>query len=397
MGCEIPAKAPSSGGHGHTLLHVDIATDAPFRRIPARTIIGALALLAGLEAVLALLVLNRRVITWIILAAFLAVLLSTPVEFVQRRLHFRRGLAIAAVFVVTFAILSGLLYTFIAPIASQSTKFVDDFPQFIQNAKDGKGAVGDVVVRLHLQRQLSDSEEQIRSFVRIAQSQALGVAAAVGNTVAAILTIIVLTFLMLLEGPRIVVGVYGVIGPERERRVRPVARDCTRAVSGYMAGNLLISVAAGLATFIFLTIAHVPFAGVLALWVAVADLIPLVGATLGAIPTVGIAFIAGPPQGIATLVFYVLYQQVENQFLQPTIMSRTVNLSPLTVLVSVLLGVQTFGMIGALLAIPVGAMIQVIVRDYWNNRTDRLTAEPEVGHDQTPIAPAIDSALKANK
>jgi predicted PurR-regulated permease PerM len=180
-------------------------------------------------------------------------------------------------------------------------------------------------------------------------------------------------------------------------RVRIVAADCAKAVTGYMAGNLLISVVAGFATFVFLTIVGVPFAGVLGLWVAFADLIPLVGATLGAIPTVAVAFLSSPGRGIAVVIFYVVYQQVENHLLQPTIMSRTVDLNPLAVLVSVLVGVELFGILGALLAIPIAGILQVVVRNIYDERQGRLKPEPTIGADEVPVDIAEEEQAEGDK
>ena len=139
-----------------------------------------------------------------------------------------------------------------------------------------------------------------------------------------------------------------------------IGNESARAITGYVAGNLVISVIAGLTTYAFLAILGVPFAGVVALWVAFADLIPLVGATMGAIPEVALAFLHSVPAGIAAVLFYVLYQQFENHVLQPTIMAKAVSIKPLVVMVSVLLGVELFGILGALLAIPVAAVLKVI-------------------------------------
>jgi predicted PurR-regulated permease PerM len=131
---------------------------------------------------------------------------------------------------------------------------------------------------------------------------------------------------------------------------------------------------------------------VLGLWVGFADLIPLVGATLGAIPTVGVAFLASPGKGIAAVIFYVVYQQLENHILQPTIMSRTVDLNPLAVLVSVLVGVQLFGILGALLAIPAAGILQVIARDLYNDRMGEPKEEPTIGTEEVPVSEAKESA-----
>ena len=166
------------------------------------------------------------------------------------------------------------------------------------------------------------------------------------------------------------------LSPARRERVVRVATDCSRTVSGYVAGNLLISVIAGVVMFVTLTVLGVPFAAALAVWVAFADMIPLVGATLGAIPSVIVAFLHSVPAGIIVLIVFIVYQQFENHVLQVTIMSRTVQLNPLLVLVSVLVGVELFGIVGALLAIPAAGIIQVIVKDVYAHRHPPPPARP---------------------
>jgi len=201
-------------------------------------------------------------------------------------------------------------------------------------------------------------------------------------------TVLVLSFLMLLQGPNLSRGILLLV-PERHReRVRRVAGDSGRAVSGYMAGNLLISLIAGVAAYIYLKVAGVPYAEVWALWVAFADLIPLVGATLGAVPTIAFAFLHSTPAGVAGIIFFIAYQQFENHVLQVSIMSRTVNVNPLTVLVSVLVGVELFGLLGALLAIPAAGVIQVVARDMWDHGEGRLQDEPSVGAEEVPLSDA---------
>jgi predicted PurR-regulated permease PerM len=159
--------------------------------------------------------------------------------------------------------------------------------------------------------------------------------------------------------------------------VRHIGRDCSKAVTGYVAGNLLISVIAGVTVYAYLWATGVPFKGVLALWVGFADLIPLVGATLGAIPVVAVSFLHSVPVGIGAIVFFIVYQQFENHVLQVTVMAKTVKLNALAVLLSVLIGVELMGITGALLAIPAAGALQVIWRDlYAERRRLHLAADP---------------------
>ena len=150
---------------------------------------------------------------------------------------------------------------------------------------------------------------------------------------------------------------------DRARHIRAVGTDCARTITGYISGNLLISVICGAATYVVLAVIGIPFSGLIALFVGISDLIPLVGATLGAVVAGLAAFLYSVPAGIIVVVFFVVYQQLENHLLQPLIFSRTVQLNPLTVLIAILVAVELAGLLGALLAIPIAAMIQIILRD----------------------------------
>ena len=167
--------------------------------------------------------------------------------------------------------------------------------------------------------------------------------------------------------------------------MRRVGQDCARTVTGYIAGNLIVSVICGVLTFAVLMVLGVPRAGLVALFVGFADLIPLVGATLGAVVAVLAALVESTTAGIVVAVFFVLYQQLENHLLQPIIFARTVQLNPLTVIVAILIAVELAGLLGALLAIPLAAMIQVIARDVWAHRR----AETEAAATPDPERPPL--------
>ena len=365
----------------------DAATRQP---IPWRTILATIGCVLATWGALLVVQHISRILMWIVVAAFFAVVLSPPVNFLEQRVRMPRALATVLVFITGIVLLAAMLYSFITPIVDQSQEFVDNFPRYVQEAKDGKGPVGGLVKRYDLDRRLEERQDDLQNNLNRLGDSTLAIVRGVGNAVAATLTVVVLTILMLLSGPRMLQTGLEALSPPTREHVRHVATDSAKAVTGYVAGNLLISVIAGSATFVFLVVAGIPFRGVLALWVAFADLIPLVGATLGAIPTVAVAFLHSTAAGIATIVFFVVYQQFENHVLQVTIMSKTVDLNPLVVLVSVLVGVELSGILGALLAIPVAGIIQVIGRDLYDTRRGRFKEEPTIGAEEIPISEVED-------
>jgi predicted PurR-regulated permease PerM len=196
--------------------------------------------------------------------------------------------------------------------------------------------------------------------------------------VVAIVTIAFMTFFMLLEGPKWMERFYALLPDDSREHWRGIGRDIYRTVGGYVTGNLLISVIAGIASTIVLLIMGVPYAVALGLLVALLDLIPLAGATLAAIIVTTVAFIDWIPAGIVVLIFFVVYQQLENHVLQPLVYSRTVQLSPLAILIAVLIGAKLAGILGALAAIPVAGTIQVLLLAWLRDRRagERVAEEP---------------------
>ena len=355
------------------------------RQVPIRAIAATIAMVLATALGLVLVTKLTRILTWVVIAAFFAVILNPVVGFLERRLGGRRGIAVLLTFLLGIALAAGILYLFIRPLVEQTNHFVDNFPRYVSDAKAGKGPVGDLVKRYKLDEYVDKNQQKFKDALSSGAKPALGVARVIANTLAALVTIVVLTALMLVEGPKMLDNAVGALPAARRDRVRKVAADCVRSVTGYVAGNLLISLIASAITFVTLTILDVPFASVLALWVFFADLIPLVGATLGAIPAILVALIHSPTDAVIVLVVYIVYQQVENHFLQVSIMAKTVKLNPLVVLVSVLIGVELAGFLGALLAIPFAGVIQVISRDLYDHAW-RHKVEPTIGPDEIPLS-----------
>jgi predicted PurR-regulated permease PerM len=357
--------------------------------VPVRTILVTIGLVLATGLTLYMAVQLSHIITLLLVAGFFAVVLSPPVSFLETRLHLRRGLAAFLVLLLGLGLLSGLMYSFVRPVVDQTQQFVNDFPSYVEDARAGRGTIGHLVKKYNIDEWVQNNKARLEQARNDAGAKIPSVLSSVASAIVALVTVLVLAILMLLEGPRLQEGFLNLIdvpyAPRRRERVRRVAGDAARAVTGYMAGNLLISLIAGAFTYVWLLIAGVPFKEVLALWVAFADLIPLVGATLGAVPAVFVAFLHSTAAGVGTIIFFVAYQQFENHVLQVTVMSKTVDLNPLAVLVSVLVGVELFGILGALLAIPVAGVIQVIARDVYDERRGRLKPEPTVGTDEVPV------------
>lgn len=354
--------------------------------VPVKTILVTIGLVVATGVALYLIVLLAHIWTLLVVALFFAVLFTPPVDFVRRHVHVSKGLATMFVLLLTLGLLAAMTYAFVKPLVDQTQHFIDKLPTYVADAKAGRGPVGDLVRKYELDKKLEENRTRINDALKHAGGSAVDVARKVFAGIISTVTVLVLAILMILYGPEMLANGLGVLDPSRRERAKAVARDCARAVTGYAMGNLLISLIAGLVTFIALWLFGVPFKGVLALFVGFADLIPLVGATLGAVPTILVAFIHSTTAGVGMIIVYVVYQQFENHVLQVAIMSKTVKINQLVVLVSVLIGVELAGFLGALLAIPVAGVLQVVARDLWDNRSGRPKEIPTVGADEVPVA-----------
>jgi len=366
------------------------------RVVRATLIVNVLVLLTLL---LALLVWRlRAVLLLIIVSLFLAALLRPIVGFFERR-GLRTGLAAGVVYFVALCGFVTIGIVLVHPLVTGSTHFVKELPTLVKDAQRGKGQIGRLVRNLHLLKFVESRQANLQNLVSKIGKPALEVGKTVLSGVVGVVTIVFLTFFLLLELPQMVRGVLGWMQPRRARRVRAVLDDVSRAIVGYMLGNFLTSVVAGVVIGLTLLGLGVPYPAVLAIWVGLVDFLPLVGGLLAGVPTVVIAALHSLTAGIVTLVVFLVYQEVENHILNPVVMSRTVRLNPLWVLLAVLLGASIGdlvgsvfgGFIGALLAVPAAGAIQVVARDLWEHKTGArlLGLRPDpLSTGALPITPA---------
>jgi predicted PurR-regulated permease PerM len=356
-------------------------------RTVARYALVVIGLALATLLMLALINQTRQVLTWVVIAVFFAVALHPAVTWLETRAGWiRRWLATLIVYLLAFALIAGLIAIFVAPLVREAAQLADQAPKIIEDIRAGRGPVGTLAERFHVLDYIQSHNEQIRSYISGLGAPTLAALRGAATGVAGVVTIFVLSYLMVLEAPKVIQGFLALFDERRAERIRRVSQDCAHTITGYISGNLLISLICGLLTYGVLFLLNVPFAGLIALFVGVADLIPLVGATLGAVVGVIAAFTQSVTAGIIVIVFFVVYQQLENHVLQPLIFSRTVQLNPLTVLLAILIAVELAGILGALLAIPAAGIIQIVARDIWDSRRGRLKPEPTVGADQKPVA-----------
>jgi predicted PurR-regulated permease PerM len=338
-----------------------------------RAILIVLGIILAATAIIAFLFLAWHVITWILIALFLSLALNPAVEFFERR-GLRRGLASIVVFVLALFAFAGLGALLIPPLVDQVEKFADAVPGFVEDLTAGRGPLGFLQDDYQIVDKVQEAvEDQGAGGILGVTNASLAVARGVVSFIVGIVTIAFLTIFMLLEGPRIVERFRDSLPEHVKPRWDRVGGDIYRTVGGYVGGNLAISLIAGVISAIVLFVLGSDYAIALAVVVALLDLIPLAGATIAAVIVSTVAFIElGWVKGVIVVAFFVLYQQLENHVLQPVIYGRTVQLSPLTVLIAILIGAELVGILGALAAIPVAGIIQAIFREVLRWRREAI-------------------------
>lgn len=323
------------------------------------TIAGVVALLWAAWSV-------RHVLLLVVIAAVLAVGLDPPVRRLQRW-GVPRGWAVLIIFLLAIGFVALFAFLVIPPIVRQVQQLASDIPGYIERLERGraKGLFGELQRKYNVAERLREATSRIPSLASASFGTILGITASIASVIFNALTIGILTIYFLMALPRGEETAKTLVAGEHTIRNIRILNESIERIGGYVSGNIFVSIIAGVLAFAALRILGVPFAAALAMWVAITDLIPAVGATLGAIVCVIVALFSSLGDGIATAVYFIVYQQVENYLIQPRVMNKAVDLSAATVIISVLIGGSLAGLAGGLLALPIAAAVKVVIREVW--------------------------------
>jgi len=345
----------------------------PLGRAALRTILIAVSVVLAIY----LIYLLQRPITWLVIAAFIAVAMSGPVNLLTR--HMKRGLAVTVAYLALIMIPIGLGALLIPSLVGQIEDLADNIPQYTQDVTDfvnENQTLNDLNDKYDFTSELQNLADDAPSKIGDAAGVLQDIGVGVINSIFATVTILILSIFMVAGGPRWAEAFVRAQPPGRAERVERALRDVANAIGNYVAGALVQATLAGVTSFIVLTILGAPFAGPLALVVAFFDLIPVVGATIAAVLIAIIMLFVNFPIGVIVWgVWAIAYQQIENYLIQPQIQKRAVQVEAFVVLVAVLFGSTLFGVIGAVLAIPAAATLQIAWRE-WRDYRRESVAQP---------------------
>ena len=338
----------------------------------ARAVVRTTLIVAGVALAIYVVYLLRQPITWVLIAAFIAVAISGPVNKLEPKVR-RRGLAITLVYLAVILVPVGLGALILPPLVQQGSDLARNLPgyadqatRFVQSNPTLSTLEEDFQLTTKLREQAAKLPERAGDAAGTLRDVGVGAV----NSIFALITILILSVFLVGSGRRWIEAAIRTRPPPQARKLARTVDRIAKAVGAYVAGAIAQAFVAGITTYIILIVLGVPFAAPLAVTVAFFDLIPLIGATIGAvIVAIVTVFTDFPTATIVWVVWSIAYQQIENTVIQPQIQKRAVNLHPFVVLVSVLFGSTLFGILGALLAIPVAAATQILVREFLRFRT----------------------------
>jgi predicted PurR-regulated permease PerM len=349
--------------------------------LSARTLVRNVLIVAAVALAIYVVYLLRKPITWVLIAGFIAVAISGPVNLLHARVR-RRGIAIAIAYLALILLPIGLLALILPPLVRQGNDLVQNLPAYAQQVTEfvqGNSTLRHLTTDYDITGQLEQQARTLPARLGDAAGTLGTVGLGVINSVFALVTILILSVFLVASGRGWIQSGLTMRPPAQAERLRRTLDRIADAIRAYVAGALAQATVAGVTTYIVLLILGVPFAAPLALLVALFDLIPLVGATIGAVLVAIVTLFSDfPTATIVWVIWSIVYQQVENTVIQPQIQKRAVDIHPFVVLVAVLFGSTLFGVLGALMAIPLAASLQIVVREFVRLRRYETPAEATV-------------------
>lgn len=340
--------------------------------ITTQTFFKTVLLVVGTILLLGILRLTAHALVIVFTAFFLALALNAPVAWLARHIPGKArgnrvwGTSIA--FIVVIVLLGGFIASFVPPLVKQTQNLANSAPALVEDVRNQNGAIGDLVRRYHLQAQVADLSSQLSSRLKSVAGKAFSTVQSVGASVFTLLTVLVLTFMMLVEGPRHLTFLHELVPQRRKKMAREVTNDMYKVVKGYVNGQVTLAALAAVVITPVFFIMGVSYPIGLMVIVFICGLIPMVGHTIGAVIVSLVALFTSPTAALVILAYYILYQQIENIFIQPKIQANSTDMSPLLVFASVVIGVSFSGLLGGLVAIPVAGCLRVVLLEYLRSK-----------------------------
>lgn len=373
-----PDEEPDETGATRRAMILRAADD---HRVPVGAILFTVVVVVGVYLLGQILFRLRTILMIGLLSGFIALVLNPVVVALEHWKVKRRGVAVAIVALLAVSVFLGLAVAFGYPLVNAITSFSNSLPAYIKSAQHGTGWLGHLLRHYHVESWVTRNTSKLTTLAAGLGKPALALGKGAASLLLTLVGVFAFVVLLLLEAPKMRRSITTLVVPERARRMSRIGTAVARSVSGYILGDMLTSLAAGVVVFVTLLVTGVPYPLLWALWVALVDFLPTIGGALAGIPTILFALGHSLAAGIITAVVFLIYTQIENHVLNPIVMSKTVKINPLLVFVSVMVGAVIGsslgglfgGFVAVLLAVPIAGSLQVVVQEYW-----RSSGEPAI-------------------
>ena len=329
-------------------------------------------------------------------ALFLALALNAPVHWLAihmpGRLRGSRTAGTSISFLIVVLVLGVFIASLVPPMVRQTESFISNVPSLIDKAQNPDSSLGRVVDRYNLQDRVKNLSNDLSSRLQSVGSKAFTTLGSIGNSLFAILAVLAMTFMMLIEGPRWSRFFRSLVPTRQQATVDNLARGMYRVIKGYVNGQVTLAVIASLMLLPALLVLGISYPIALVFVVFVCGLIPMIGHTIGAAIVTLVALFHSPTSAVLILLYYILYQQIENYVIQPRIQANSTDMSPLLVFVAVVIGVSFSGLLGGLVAIPLAGCLRIATLemlhhyDLIHDRSIEAAVTTEINEDETKPA-----------
>lgn len=343
--------------------------------VPLATILATVGVIVGVYAIGQVLFHLKGILLTIVVGSFIAMLLNPVVHWVMRHVVRRRGYAVTVVMVVALIVFAGLAVAFGYPLVNGLTNLANALPGYVRQAEAGHGWLGHLFRQYHVQHWITHNTDKLTNFAKGLSRPVLALGRGAITTTFMLVTMFFYIVLVLVEAPKLHTGFMALLSERNRPRAERLGAVIARASLGYLLGGFLTSFLGAVVVFVTLVALGVPYPVLFALWVLLVDFLPQIGGALAGLPTVVFAAIYSPTAGVVTLVVFLAYTLIQNHVLNPIVMAKTVNVNPLMIFLSIIVGAEIGawigglfgGFVGVVLAVPFAAAIHAMVKEFWES------------------------------
>jgi predicted PurR-regulated permease PerM len=335
-------------------------TTASFLRLAFLTALSIILFFAVKKA--------EHAIVLIFIAFFLSIALNAPVYALAKRLPGRtkdsRAVATSLSFLLVVVVLGIFLASIVPSLVKQTDNLIKVAPHLVSEFKNQNSPIGKFIRQHHLQKEVNSLSSQLSTRLSHAGGTAFSTAKGIGDSIFSTITILVMTFMMLVEMPRWISLFKEIVPDKHHTETERMARDMYAVIRGYVNGQVLLAALAAALITPAVLLLHIGYPAGLVLVIFVCGLVPVIGHTIGAVIVTSVALFHSTSAAAIILAYYIFYIQIEAYIIQPKVQANTTNMPPLLVFMSVVVGISFGGILGGLVAIPIAGCLRIVVLEY---------------------------------